>query len=70
MNPAIALDIPNARLAGTRPECASPRPAAALLTEPVQPRKPALYEGDARLTLSTISPVRLTFEWTNLGGRS
>jgi hypothetical protein len=48
---AIALGNPSPRLAGTRQGCATPRPAAAPLTEPAQPRRKHLYEGDARLAL-------------------
>src|SRR5690606_34216420 len=66
---AIALELLSPRLAGTRQGCATPRPAAAPLTEPVQPRKATGYEGDGRVPTAATSPDRLTFQVDGFWGQ-
>ncbi len=56
MTPSIALDSGATRLIGTRQGFASPQSSTAPWTEPVQPLKETLYEGDDRLTLNHLQP--------------
>ena len=69
MRPAIALDVLSTRLAGTCQGFATPCPADTPWTEPVQPRRGTLYEGEDRLTTSVNQLTRLSFGWTKPGGR-
>ena len=69
MTPSIALDMGDTRLNGTRQGFASPRSSTTPWTEPVQPLKETLYEGDTRLTLNHLQPRSTNIPVDRFGGQ-